>query len=150
MQNRRTSILLGDGGYRAETFLATPLRATNDLNRRSDSLYQSAHISTRNVVERLMGQWKKRFPCLWIGMRCRKLQSIQNITVATAVLHNICKIHGDSQMPPLSRAEEVRYNAAVAQEREFRNMQPRRRQPNTIQNALLKQYFNRGLTFNSG
>lgn len=141
IQNQRTSILLGDGGYRAEPFLATPLRATNDLNRRSERMYQNAHISTRNVVERFMGQWKRRFPCLWIGMRFRKLKSIQNVTVATAVLHNICKIRGDTQMPQLTRAEEVRYNAAVAQEQAFRNTQPRRRQPHTIQNALLKQYF---------
>lgn len=132
---------MGDGGYRAETFIATPLRATNDLSQRSERMYQEAHIASRNVVERLMGQWKKRFPCLWIGMRCRKLASIQNIIVATAVLHNICKIRNDTQMPTLSRAEEMRYNAAVEQEHEYRNSQPRRRQPNTIQNEILKQYF---------
>lgn len=143
IRNQRTSILLGDGGYRAETFLATPLRATNDLSRRSERMYQAAHISTRNVVERFMGQWKRRFPCLWIGMRSRKLKTIQNIIVATAVLHNICKIRSDTQMPTLSRAEEIRYNAAVAQKREFRNLQPRRRQPNTIQNQMLKHYFER-------
>lgn len=142
-QNQRSSILLGDGGYRAEPFLATPLRATNDLSRRSERLYQTAHISTRNVVERFMGQWKRRFPCLWIGMRCRKLTSIQNIIVATAVLHNICKMRNDTQIPPLSRAEEIRYNAAIAVEREFRDTQPRRRQPNTIQNKMLKRYFER-------
>lgn len=75
-RNQRKSILLGDGGYRAETFLATPLRATNPMNRPSERLYQRAHIATRNVVERFMGQWKKRFPCLWIGMRFRKLETV--------------------------------------------------------------------------
>lgn len=64
VRNQRASILLGDGGYRAETFLATPLRATNDLSRPSERMYQESHILTRNVVERFMGQWKKRFPCL--------------------------------------------------------------------------------------
>lgn len=51
-RNNRQSVLLGDGGYRAEEFLATPLRATNPLNRRSERLYQTAHIATRNVVDR--------------------------------------------------------------------------------------------------
>lgn len=141
VRNQRPSILLGDGGYAAEPFLATPLRATNNMNRRSERMYQAAHISTRNVVERFMGQWKKRFPCLWVGMRSRKLTNIQNIIVATAVLHNICKIRGDDEIPTLSPDEEMRYNAAVAQERQFRNAQPRRRQPNTIPNQFLKQYY---------
>lgn len=142
VRNQRNSILLGDGGYRAEAFLATPLRATNQLNRRSERMYQTAHISTRNVVERFMGQWKRRFPCLWVGMRFRKLETIRSVIVATAVLHNICKLQGDSQAPTLSRSEELLYNAAVAQEREFRDsQQPTRSLPNTISNELLKRYF---------
>lgn len=142
VRNQRNSILLGDGGYRAETFLATPLRATNDLSRLSERMYQTAHISTRNVVERLIGQWKRRFPCLCIGMGFRKLETVLSVIVATAVLHNICKITNDVQMPPLSRNQELLYDAAVAQEREFRNLQPSvRRLPNTISNALLKCYF---------
>lgn len=136
------SLLLGDGGYRAEEFLAIPLRATNPLNRESERLYQRAHISTRNVVERFMGQWKRRFPCLWIGMRFRKLEIIQDVIVATAVLHNICKIRGDAEPSILSRREEQLYNEAVEQEREFHNAQlATRRQPNTISNAMLKRYF---------
>lgn len=126
----------------AETFLATPLRATNELSRQSERLYQEAHISTRNVVERFMGQWKKRFPCLWVGTRFRKLETIQNVIIATAVLHNICKMRGDVQTPPLSRDEELLYNAALAHEQEFQNsQQPIQRRPNTISNELLKQYF---------
>lgn len=136
------SLLLGDGGYRTEEFLAVPLRSTNQLSRLSEQMYQRAHISTRNVVERFMGQWKRRFPCLWVGMRFRKLEIVQNVIVATAVLHNICKNHGDAQPPILSRREEQLYNAAVAQERQFRNLQrTTRRQPNTISNAMLKRYF---------
>lgn len=143
IRNERVSILLGDGGYRAESFLATPLQATNNLTRESERMYQEAHIATRNVVERFMGQWKKRFPCLWIGMRSRKLTCIQNIIVTTAVLHNICKIRGDNEIPTLSTEEERLCDAAVAQERQFRNLQPRQRQPNAISNELLKRYFER-------
>lgn len=144
VHNERHSILLGDGGYRAEEFLATPLRATNPLNRLSERLYQRAHIASRNVVERFNGIWKKRFPCLWIGMRFRKLDTTLNVIVATAVLHNICKNFGDTQSPPLTRDEELLYNEAVRQEREFRNAQAaEHRPPNSIPNEMLKLYFQR-------
>ncbi|XP_031637843.1 putative nuclease HARBI1 [Contarinia nasturtii] len=143
-QNRQ-SILLGDGGYSSETFLATPLRETNQQNRTpAEVMYQRAHIATRNVVERFNGQWKKRFPCLWIGMRFRKLETTLDVIVATAVLHNICKITNDIIIPPLSRDEEARYNEAVYEETQIRNAQhPARRAPHTISNLVLKQYFER-------
>lgn len=142
VRNGRISLLLGDGGYQAEPFLAIPLRATNELNNRSERMYQVAHIATRNVVERFMGQWKRRFSCLWIGTRFRKLETVQNVIIATAVFHIICKIRSDVQIPPLSRNEELLYNAAVAHEREFQDLQQStRRIPNTISNELLKNYF---------
>lgn len=47
-----------------------------------------AHIQSRNVVERLFGVWKRRFPCLHYGMRLH-LQKTLTVIVATAVLHNI-------------------------------------------------------------
>lgn len=142
VRQQRHSLLLGDGGYRAEEFLAVPLRATNPQSRLSEQMYQRAHISSRNVVERFMGQWKKRFPCLWIGMCFRKLAIVQDVIVATAVLHNFCKEQGDTQQPTLSAYEQQLYNAAIAQEREFRNSQrATRREPNTISNAMLKRYF---------
>lgn len=142
VRNGRHSILLGDGGYRSEEFLATPLRATNLLNRRSERLYQTAHIATRNVVERFNGIWKRRFPCLWVGMRFRKLETTLDVIVSTAVLHNICKLQGDAQSPPLTREEELLYIEAVQQEREFRNEQAAaHRLPNSIPNGMLKRYF---------
>lgn len=58
------------------------------------------------------------------------------------MLHNICKIRGDAHAPTLTRLEELRYNAAVQQEREFQDLQQRgRRLPNTIPNEMLKLYF---------
>lgn len=144
VRNNRQSILLGDGGYRAETFLATPLRETNRPRSRSENMYQRSHISTRNVVERFNGQWKKRFPCLWIGMRFRKLDTVLNVIVATAVLHNICKNRNDVDIPALSPDEEIRYNASVLQERQFHiEQQQGRRQPHTISNLQLRAYFER-------
>lgn len=144
VRNDRHSILLGDGGYRAEVFLAIPLRETQRRRTPAEELYQRTHIATRNTIERFFGQWKKRFPCLWIGTRFRKLETVQNVIVATAVLHNICKLHGDHEPPLLSPTDEAMYNAAVEQERQFlenNNAQRTRRIPATISNNFLRNYF---------
>lgn len=143
IRNGRPSILLGDGGYKSEQFLATPLRQTNRERTNAEKMYQSAHISTRNVVERLNGQWKKRFPCLWIGMRFRKLDTVLNVIVATAVLHNICKMRGDHLPPPLSPDEEARYDLAEqnAQQQNAHPQQNNNNNNNTIASQFLKNYF---------
>lgn len=143
----RESLLLGDGGYGSEVFLAVPLRHTNRERTRAENAYQTAHISTRNVVERFIGQWKKRFPCLWLGLRFRKLETVLIIIVATAVLHNLCKFRGDNEPPPLTPREEEAYNTALRIEREtIQNMQQQgnatgRRQPATIANEMLRNHF---------
>ncbi|KAK9700688.1 DDE superfamily endonuclease [Popillia japonica] len=54
-------ILVGDSGYSLQT--------------------------TRNVVEREYGVWKRRFPVLWVGMR-QNVEHVMEIIIATAVLHN--------------------------------------------------------------
>lgn len=79
-------ILLGDGGYKLEMYLMTPFRnpATE-----SETRYNRAQILVRNTVERKYGVWKRRFPCLVFGLRC-KLETSLAIIVACAVLHNIC------------------------------------------------------------
>ncbi|XP_023312350.1 putative nuclease HARBI1 [Anoplophora glabripennis] len=53
-----------------------------------ENLYNESHIRTRNVVERSYGMWKRRFPILRLEMRL-KMETIQTIIVATAVLNNI-------------------------------------------------------------
>lgn len=137
-RNGINSLILADGGYRSEDFLIVPLRQTNRETTQADSLYQKSHISTRNVVERFMGQWKKRFPCLWIGMRFRKLETTLNVIVATAVLHNICKICYD-EPPPLTPEDEILYNFAMADDRINEQVQPP--QPSRIVNVALRNYF---------
>lgn len=84
--------LLGDSGYACKTYLLTPLLNPHNP---TEERYNRAQISTRNTVERLFGVWKRRFPCLSLGMRL-KLQTLCNIIVATAVLHNICIQVGDN------------------------------------------------------
>ncbi|KAJ9594549.1 hypothetical protein L9F63_027467, partial [Diploptera punctata] len=62
------------------------------------SLMQDIHIRTRNVVERLFGSWKRRFPVLAVGINV-KLDNAFPIIVATAVLHNILRRAGNPHRP---------------------------------------------------
>jgi nuclease HARBI1 len=81
-----TGLLIGDSGYAQNSYMFTPV--INPVTE-SEHRYNRAHITTRNIVERLIGVWKRRFACL-----SRKLQNnIHNtlhIIVSCAVLHNIC------------------------------------------------------------
>ncbi|CAI6355704.1 unnamed protein product [Macrosiphum euphorbiae] len=88
------SFLLGDGGYPCRDYMMTPLlRPVTEAEKR----YQKAHIGTRNVVERLFGVWKRRFPVIAVGIRTQ-LNTTMTTIVATAVLYNILKEQGD-EMP---------------------------------------------------
>ncbi|XP_066590579.1 putative nuclease HARBI1 [Prorops nasuta] len=84
-RNELNGILLGDNGYANKTYLLTPVLnpVTDNENR-----YNTAHIKTRNTVERLFGVWKRRFSCLHSGLRTKLITSAATIA-ACAVLHNI-------------------------------------------------------------
>lgn len=81
-------VLVGDSGYRNTTFLATPFTAAHGNRDEATRQYNRSIISTRNVVERQYGVWKRRFPVLAYGMRL-KIQTCQKVIVACAVLHNL-------------------------------------------------------------
>lgn len=84
-QRRIIGLLLGDSAYACRFYLLTPvLNPANDQERR----YNGSHRRTRNIVERLFGTWKRRFPCLSFGLRT-KLETTQAVICALAVLHNI-------------------------------------------------------------
>ncbi|XP_071042737.1 uncharacterized protein [Parasteatoda tepidariorum] len=74
------------------------------------ALYNSTHASARNVVERQYGIWKRRFACLDAPLRC-KLQNVQKIIVATAVLHNLALTMGDH-----TEEKKTDYKYAAAKE----------------------------------
>ena len=80
-----SGILLGDSGYACTPYLFTPLLNTATPQ---EERYNSAHIRTRNAVERCFGLWKQRFRCLLRGLYCN-IETAKKTIVACAVLHNI-------------------------------------------------------------
>lgn len=77
--------IIGDSGYRNTRYLPTPFLTVDSA---AKNLYNESQIRTRNVVERSYGVLKRRFPVLSLGMRL-KLETVQTIIVACAILHNI-------------------------------------------------------------
>lgn len=74
-------LLVVDSAYAQTKNMYTPIR-------RAEQRYNSAHILTRNVVERTFGVWISRFRCV---AKCLQtsLRHTTRIIAATAVLHNI-------------------------------------------------------------
>ncbi|KAK9728405.1 DDE superfamily endonuclease [Popillia japonica] len=119
-QGLLNGLLLGDSAYQQTMYLFTPV--PNPITR-AEILYNSAHIRTRNVVERTFGIWKSRFRCLSSCLQY-KLQNTTRIIAATAVLHNIAisereanvdEVYVDQVVPmPPAVADQVRGNAIRA------------------------------------
>lgn len=80
--------MIGDSGYANTAYLATPFTAARVAMDPASRRYNRSIISTRDVVERQYGLWKRRFPVLAYGMRLRR-ETCQKVIVACAVLHNM-------------------------------------------------------------
>lgn len=132
------SVLVGDSGYSCTNYLIPPLDAVNLPEER---LFQEAQVRTRNPIERCFGVWKRRFPVLALGLRL-KLDRVESVIVATAVLHNMCTTNGE-EIPPISdevaAAIQALDNANETQHRED-NLQPDQRRF-TTRNNLIYEYF---------
>lgn len=89
------ALLLADGGYPCRNYLIPPLQEPHTP---CEHLYNESQIRTRNVIERMFGVWKRRFPALALGLQV-KLENVFPIIVATAVLHNILRKRGEP-LPP--------------------------------------------------
>lgn len=85
-------------------YFLTPL---GNPRNRAQTLYNESLIRTRNIVERSIGIWKRRFPVLAYGLRRLKMETTLAIIPATAVLHNIAKdMHEPNPPQPLDINEE--------------------------------------------
>lgn len=87
----------GDSGYPLRNYFLTPLLNPVGL---AEQRYNEAHIRTRNAIERLFGNWKRRFPVLAYGIRL-KLETAAKVIVATAVLQNIARAQNELDPPPM-------------------------------------------------
>ncbi|XP_071581600.1 putative nuclease HARBI1 [Temnothorax nylanderi] len=111
-QRYLNGILLGDSGYACRSYLLTPvLRPERDPEVR----YNTAHKKTRVIVEQLFGVWKRRFPCLYNGLRT-KLSTSVSIVCATAVLHNLCIQHNLGEINEEQFNENILFDDIINRE----------------------------------
>nr|CAI5863204.1 unnamed protein product [Callosobruchus analis] len=93
-------MLVGDSGYGIRPFLIIPLVNPTTA---AENLFNESQIRTRNPVERYFGVWKRRFPILALGIRL-KIEKVEAVVIATAVLHNIaCMLN--EEMPDVNTEE---------------------------------------------
>ncbi|GBP23375.1 Putative nuclease HARBI1 [Eumeta japonica] len=124
--------LVGDSGYASKPYMFVP---HPDPQTNGQKLYNESQIRTRNVVERLFGSWKRRFPIIGTKLRLKK-NRIQPVIVATAVLHNICKKMNDIEPPEtivqlISELENIEEYATAHQS------------DDRSRDDLIRTYFNR-------
>lgn len=65
----------------------------------AENVYNKSQIRTRNCVERSYDVWKRWFQVLATDFSCR-LETVQSITVACAMPHNIAIDQNESQPSP--------------------------------------------------
>lgn len=129
------NILLGDGGYECRPYILVPLISPNT---NAELLYNESQIRTRNTIERLFGVWKRRFPILSLGIRTTPDRA-QAIIVATAVLHNLASVLGES-IPPIDpnimNQEPIHeeWNVPLAVEERGNNK-------TSVRTSLIRDYF---------
>lgn len=99
------SLIVGDSGYPIRKFLITPL--ANPVTA-AEQLFNESQIRTRNPVERCYGVWKRRFPVLALGIRL-KVDNVEAVIVATAVLHNLACDMREAE-PPIDEDIEAAIN----------------------------------------
>lgn len=136
-------LLVGDSGYAASNYMAIPFLEVDSV---AKNLYNESQIHTRNVVERSYGVWKRRFPILSMGMRI-KLERVEAVIVACAVLHNIAIDANDVEPPTeIPEFEEIIAGLQMPTAEEMRLTRvpagpTGRLRPSTVRDFLVANYF---------
>lgn len=107
-----TACLLGDSGYGIAPWLITPFKPPRNQEERQ---FNRLHARERVIVERVFGQWKKRFPLIGSCVRIA-LDRIPKLIVSCAVLHNISKHLNDDFENPPDNNEEIEENDDLGEE----------------------------------
>ena len=96
-------ITVADSAYPISKWLIKPYYRPQDPNKRrfNKALSGIRTICTENTV----GIWKRRFPCLYLGLRT-KLKNTARIVVACACLHNMALQRNDD-LPDDDLEEEM-------------------------------------------
>nr|CAI5846202.1 unnamed protein product [Callosobruchus analis] len=130
-------MLVGDSGYGIRSFLITPLEKPRTA---AENLFNESQTRTRNPVERCFEVWKRRFPILAVGIRL-KIEKVEAVVIATAVLHNIACILNE-EMPDVNpeEAAAIQFVNEVDHEIVRDNLIGVN---NSVRYQLINDYFNR-------
>ncbi|XP_045105037.1 putative nuclease HARBI1 [Portunus trituberculatus] len=111
--------LLGDSGYPCQPWLLTPILQPRDA---AEEAYNRAHKRTRCIVERGIGQLKRRFHVLHGEIRVDPIKT-SKIVMVCAALHNLCKEmnlqlpddeHDEYEDQPLEANPYSLFNVAIS------------------------------------
>ena len=83
--------LLGDSAYPLREYMLIPLANPRTP---AEKEYQWRHIKTRNLVERSIGAWKRRFNCLKLGFQLN-ISTALIVICAVGVVWNFLKEEAD-------------------------------------------------------
>ncbi|KAM7297953.1 putative nuclease HARBI1 [Ixodes scapularis] len=119
-------LLLGDSGYTCQPWLMTPFLSPSSA---AEVKYNTAHTTTRSIVERTIGQLKRRFHCLHAELRMEPSRCC-DIIMACCVLHNLAKRY-PCAMPRTAIPPEVPVEPLAAG----------RGESNEARRALVNQFF---------
>jgi len=137
----KDAVLLVDHAYGCKPYLLPPLEQSET---HSENLYNESQIRSWYTAQRLFKEWKKRFPCLALGLRV-DLEKAMEIIVATSILHNMCrrnceKMPSDDPELKLSSSWEELFRAGDMQEHHADNAFNK---PHPVRRALIDLYFAR-------
>ncbi|XP_067272573.1 putative nuclease HARBI1 [Pseudorasbora parva] len=124
-------LLLGDSGYPCRPWLMTPFM--NPLNAAQER-YNNALTHTRSIIERTIGQLKRRFHCLHSELRVEPPRACR-IIVASVVLFNMSKMYSEE-------GDDVEEEAQEAEEAHEENQQDFQRAGFVVRDAIVNAFFN--------